>query len=152
MAQKCKSRSAAMLAKCRWIFRQCKLAMLAPLFVLAAMAGAQEYEMSRWTIDGGGAMSSLGGEFELSGTIGQADAGSMTGGDFALTGGFWFELPPSDCNSTGGVDLLDYDDFEACLTGPDAGLAEGCECFDVNRNDTVDLLDFAVAQTVFRGS
>ena len=33
-----------------------------------------------------------GGEFELSGTIGQPDAGAtMTGGDFELTGGFWVE-------------------------------------------------------------
>src|SRR5688572_14222946 len=33
---------------------------------------------------------SSGGGFSLSGTIGQWDAGpTMTGGDFALTGGFW---------------------------------------------------------------
>ncbi len=77
----------------------------------------------------------------------------MEGGDptFTLTGGFWFELPPNDCNDTGGVDLLDYGDFEACLSGPDEGVAQGCECFDVNRSSTVDLLDFAVAQSVFAG-
>lgn len=34
-------------------------------------------------------MRSTGGEFELSGTIGQPDAGKMSGGDFTLTGGFW---------------------------------------------------------------
>ena len=30
-----------------------------------------------------------GGDYELSGTIGQPDAGVMTGGDFELAGGFW---------------------------------------------------------------
>jgi len=103
-------------------------------------------------MDGGGVMSSTGGEFSLGGTIGQPDAGVMTGDVFELTGGFWFELPPSDCNSTGGVDLLDYDDFEGCLTGPDTGVTEACKCFDVNHSNTVDLLDFAVAQTTFTGS
>ncbi len=38
-------------------------AMLTPFLVLAAMAYAQEYEMSRWTIDGGGVMNSTGGNF-----------------------------------------------------------------------------------------
>jgi len=75
----------------------------------------------------------------------------MAAGGFELTGGFWFSLVPHDCNGDGVVDLYDYGDFEACLTGPDAGVTEGCECFDVNRSNTVDLLDFAVAQTTFTG-
>jgi len=43
------------------------------------------------TIDGGGATFSTGGGFQVGGTIGQPDASStmMTGGGFALTGGFW---------------------------------------------------------------
>ena len=60
--------------------------------------------------------------------------------------------PLGECDDTGGVNLIDYGDFEACLTGPGSGVAEGCECFDVNRSDSVDLLDFAVAQTTFTGS
>jgi len=38
-----------------------------------ALALGQEFEISRSTVDGGGAMRSTGGEFELSGTIGQPD-------------------------------------------------------------------------------
>ena len=113
---------------------------------------ADDFEISRSTIDGGGMTFSTGGDFELSGTTGPPDAGIMEGGEFTLTGGFWFEEPPGDCNSTGGVNLLDYDDLESCLLGPDAGVAEGCECFDVDGSGTVDLLDFAVAQTNFTGS
>ena len=122
------------------------------IVLFTAAAVAQELEITRSTIDGGGVMSSIGGDFELSATIGQPDAGAMQGGAFILTGGFWFEEPLGDCNSTGGVNLLDYDDFESCLLGPGAGLAEGCECLDVNRSGTVDLLDFAVAQANFTGS
>ncbi len=113
---------------------------------------ADDFEIGRSTIDGGGVMLSAGGEFELSGTTGQPDAGVMEGGDFTLTGGFWFEEPRGDCDGTGGVDPLDYSDFVICLTGPSANTAEGCSCFDVDRNGTVDLFDFAVAQTSFTRS
>ncbi len=112
---------------------------------------ADDLEITRSTIDGGGAMHSTGGDFELSGTIGQPDAGTMSGDEFDLTGGFWFEEPPTDCNSTGGVNLLDYDGFEACLDGPDTDTREGCECYDVNKSNTVDMVDFAAAQQNFSG-
>jgi hypothetical protein len=47
------------------------------------------YDLSWWTVDGGGGASS-GGDFSLSGTIGQPDTGvPMSGGEYALTGGFW---------------------------------------------------------------
>ena len=52
--------------------------------------GGGDFDLSWHTIDGGGGGSSTGGGFELAGTIGQHDAGpAMTGGTFALTGGFW---------------------------------------------------------------
>ncbi len=111
-----------------------------------------EYEITRSTIDGGGVMRSTGTEFELSGTIGQADAGAMSGGEFELTGGFWFEVPPGDCEDDGDVDLADYDQFESCLTGPAGGPpATECRCFDVDRNGVVDLSDFAVIQSTYSG-
>ena len=111
-----------------------------------------DYDLFWHTVDGGAVMFGTDSDFELSGTIGQPGAGTMTGGEFTLTGGFWFEVPQGDCNSTGNVDLLDYDEFESCLAGPDTGVAVGCECFDVNRSGAVDLGDFAVVQTAFTGS
>jgi hypothetical protein len=39
-------------------------------------------------MDGGGG-TSVGGNYQLSGTIGQHDAGALTGGDYVLQGGFW---------------------------------------------------------------
>ena len=49
--------------------------------------------ISWYTIDGGGGMNSAGGGLQLDGTIGQPDAGAMTGGGFSLTGGFWAVTP-----------------------------------------------------------
>jgi hypothetical protein len=118
----------------------------------ANTAGGPEFDLSWFTIDGGGVMRSTGGDFELSGTIGQHDAGRMSGGDFELTGGFWFEVVASDCNEDGVVNLIDYDDFEPCLTGPGGGpLPAGCNCFDFDGDGVVTLADFATMQEMFNG-
>jgi hypothetical protein len=49
-------------------------------------AGA--YSLSWWTVDGGAA--ALGGEgYSLAGSVGQPDAGVLTGGGYTVGGGFW---------------------------------------------------------------
>ncbi len=48
---------------------------------------ATNYDLSWYTI--GGALNASGGSYSLSGTIGQLDAGSMSGGSFTSFGGFW---------------------------------------------------------------
>lgn len=85
----------------------------------------------------------------MSGTIGQPDAGVLTGGSFELTGGFWFETPPTDCNEDGAANLLDFASFTDCLTGPGSSVVSGCDCFDADRSGTVDLRDFAASQIGF---
>jgi hypothetical protein len=50
------------------------------------------YEISWYTIDGGGAQNLSGGSYTLSGAIGQYDAGSQSGGSYVLNGGYWVEL------------------------------------------------------------
>ncbi len=47
------------------------------------------YDLTWNTIDGGGGMFSTGGPYSLGGTIGQPDAGTMSGGAYTLSGGFW---------------------------------------------------------------
>ena len=49
---------------------------------------AQNYSIDWFTIDGGGG-TSTGGVFSVSGTIGQPDAGHMSGGNYTVDGGFW---------------------------------------------------------------
>lgn len=58
------------------------------LLTSVVLAGADSFNLAWWTVDGGGGTSS-GGDYTLSGTIGQADAGQMQGGDYQLHGGFW---------------------------------------------------------------
>jgi len=61
--------------------------------VCPALAGAAESLSIDWYIvDGGGSTSA--GEFTLSGTVGQPDAGALiaSGYDFAIFGGYWGQL------------------------------------------------------------
>ena len=58
------------------------------LIASSALAGVEAYSLSWWTVDGGGGLSS-GGDYHLSGTFGQPDAGVLYGGYYALIGGFW---------------------------------------------------------------
>src|SRR5438477_8423650 len=51
-------------------------------------ARAQSYSIDWFTIDGGGGTSS-GGVYAVRGTIGQPDAGTLSGGSYTLESGFW---------------------------------------------------------------
>lgn len=118
----------------------------------AAPAGGPTADLTWNTVDGGGVMRSTGGNFELSGTIGQMDAGVLSGGDFQLTGGFWLEVIRSDCNEDGVVNLFDFDTFQLCLAGPGGGPpAPGCNCYDFDGDGTIALADFATVQAMFNG-
>ena len=71
-------------------------------------------------------MVTTGDDSEPSGTMGQADADTLSGGDFELAGGFWvtFENPcPADFNCDGSVSTLD---FLAFLNGINEGRGRFC--------------------------
>src|SRR5882762_9495233 len=55
---------------------------------LAAAVASAQYSIDWWTVDGGG-RASTGGVYQVSSTVGQPDAGVMSGGQFTLIGGFW---------------------------------------------------------------
>ena len=60
------------------------------LLMIGGGAVAQEgYDLSLWTADGGGETFSTGGNYSLGGTVGQPDAGLLTGPGYTLAGGFW---------------------------------------------------------------
>src|SRR5882672_5841106 len=66
-----------------------KQLLLLGLVVLAPFAArCQNYSIDWFTIDGGGG-TSTGGVYSISGTIGQPDAGRLTGASYTLDGGFW---------------------------------------------------------------
>jgi hypothetical protein len=65
---------------------------LGPIFLVLAIlvavpVQAQVYAVDWWAFSWGGETLS-GGAFALSGTGGQPDAGTLSGGNFTLTGGF----------------------------------------------------------------
>ncbi len=47
-----------------------------------------------WSADGGGGSSS-GGAYAVVGSIGQPDAGSLSSGGYAASGGLWQAIPPA---------------------------------------------------------
>jgi len=57
--------------------------------VSVVLAATPQFVLSWWTVDGGGGQAMVGGPYTLSGTVGQADAATLTGGGFTLEGGFW---------------------------------------------------------------
>lgn len=117
---------------------------------LLAGGGEGAFQVERVATDGGGAMRSSGGGFALSATIGQPDAGVLSGASFTISGGVWMQSPPGDCNETGWPDLFDFEAFDACVSGPAGPVADaGCACFDVDASDSVDLLDFGALQRGF---
>ncbi len=66
--------------------------LLASLILLSTFTRAQSdsgYNLTWSTINNGGSTRSESGSYTLSGTIGQIDAGVLSGGAYTLTGGFW---------------------------------------------------------------
>lgn len=54
-----------------------------------------------------------------------------------------------DLNCDGGVDLLDFEIFQECFTGPGGGLLPGCQGADFEGDEDVDLADFSQFQLAF---
>lgn len=60
----------------------------ATLLLLLTLPVRAQFNIAWHTIAGGGS-ASAGGDFTVRGTIGQPDAGVMSGGPFTVVGGFW---------------------------------------------------------------
>ena len=64
-----------------------RLTLILAALVFASVASG-DYKIAWSTIDGGGG-TSAGGQYIVTGTIGQPDAASSAGGQYELLGGFW---------------------------------------------------------------
>jgi hypothetical protein len=123
------------------------------LGLTAALAARADFDLSWYTVDGGGDMWTTGGSYELSGTIGQPDAGVMTGGGYELTGGFWAgaAVAPATCigdvNCDGQVDFADINPFVLYLSnnGVWQSTYAGCDPAngDINCDGTYGQASFA---------
>ena len=120
----------------------------------ASVAVADDFELAWHTVAGGGDMWTTGGDFELSGTIGQpaASVTVMIGGDFEMTGGFWAGVVGGephfglgDLNCDGILDAFDIDPFVLALTDPDGYAAAWPDCdrmlADIDGNGEIDAFD-----------
>jgi len=59
--------------------------------------------------------------------------------------GYEFGIGDYNCDQT--VDLSDFANWSACMTGPHSEpYGAGCESFDFNADHSIDLLDFAGLQ------
>lgn len=69
--------------------------LLAAISLTHATTSAQSgggYDLTWNVIANGGATFSTGGTYSLGGTMGQSDAGTMSGGSYSLLGGFWVDF------------------------------------------------------------
>lgn len=130
------------------IRRLCSIALCLILIAVSVASGqiGGGFDLTWSTIDGGGRMSSTGGAFDLSGTIGQSDAQTapvMNGGAFELTGGFWPAATVcyclADMNGDGKKDGRDVQQFVKCLVS-----GGNCSCADVDQANGVGVNDVPV--------
>lgn len=124
------------------------VATLAGLASGSTLAGT--YDLTWNTVDGGGLMGSTGGTFAVSGTIGQPDAGAMTGGNYSVVGGFWAVTTDSgpcfgDLNGDRKVDLGDLSQLLAHYGQTGAQPNDG----DLNGDSIVDLSDLSALLSVY---
>lgn len=91
------------------------------VLIPSATLFAQDYQITSFTIDGGGASNSVSGSYTLSGTIGQPDAGEpMLVGSYELRSGFWPAISgPAACPADFAAPFgeLNFFDVSAFLTG-----------------------------------
>lgn len=130
-------------------------AVISIALTISAAASGTDFDLDWFTVNGGGATWTAGGDFELSGTIGQVEAGTLVGGDYDLIGGFWGGVTglsaPGDCDGDGDIDLDDFQVLAECLLGPDNGLSPDCDCADSDVDGDADLRDCANFQQAFTG-
>lgn len=120
--------------------------------LVASSAQAQSFDLSWHTIDGGGATFSAGATFSLGGTIGQPDAGAMTGGQFTLVGGFWAGATGTPCDLAGDLDRdgdVDITDLATLLGhfGMPSGATSGDG--DLDGDTDVDISDLSALLSNF---
>ena len=87
--------------------------------------GPSAFDLTWYTVDGGGSAFLVGGLFQLGCTGGQPDAGSLSGGEFELSGGFWAGVLPNfcyaNCDESTTPPILNVADFSCFLNRYAAG-------------------------------
>jgi hypothetical protein len=145
--------------------RVIQFAVVSALAFYTLVAGAQSggpYDLTWNTIDGGGVTFSSGGAYRVGGTIGQHDAGQLSGHPYVVAGGLWAGLVtgaaptptpmPSACIGDCGMD--GYVTVDELLTMVNVALGNAslldCPAGDANADNhiTVDEILRAVSNAL----
>jgi uncharacterized repeat protein (TIGR01451 family) len=96
-----------------------RIALVALLVLVGGRVHAQSYEVSWWTVDGGGTtVGIVGGTYNVASTVGQPDAGDPhVGGTYALHGGFWAIVAGGVVVQQADVDITKTNGVSAVLPG-----------------------------------
>jgi len=124
-----------------------RLAVLAAGLCLISSAASAQYAIKSFVIAGGGGQNATGGQYTLSGTIGQAAAFApplATGGSYTHGAGFWWTVGncPADFNSDGVVDDLDFQIF--IVSYNELVIPPANPICDLNADNLVDDADFVL--------
>ena len=126
-----------------------------PMVIIFTMFGsvlADDFAIDWYTLDGGGEMWTTGGDYGLSGTIGQPDTGVvMTGGDYTLAGGFWAGVAeePFCFGDLDGDDVIGLSDLAQLLSNYGTTSGAVYEDGDLDADGDVDLADLAALLAVY---
>jgi hypothetical protein len=108
--------------------------MLLLISAVSIVSGESTYVLDWFTIDGGGGQSS-GGDYVLTGTIGQPDAGYLGGGNYELLGGFWVGGP---------LCIVEFEDFARfAVYWMQSGAGLPADLYEDGTINYDDLLEFA---------
>jgi hypothetical protein len=114
--------------------------------------GPGSYDLTWYTIDGGGATYLTGGAYSLGATAGQPDAGFMSGGSFELGGGFWYGAISNpcyaNCDHSTTPPVLNVLDF-ACFLNAFASGDTYANCDHSTTPPVLNVLDFACFLNAF---
>lgn len=123
----------------------CMILMLLTSVGIALAQTGGGYDLTWYTIDGGGHIFSNDAGYDLGGTIGQPDSGPesgpLTGGSYSLVGGFWPAAAavcacPGDMNGDTKKNGKDVQMFVNCYVW-----GNGCSCADVDGSGGVTPAD-----------
>ncbi|MFO0859727.1 MAG: hypothetical protein U0570_04160 [Phycisphaerales bacterium] len=127
--------------------RLTQLSIVAAGCCLLASAASAQYAIKSSVIAGGGGQNASGGQYTLSGTIGQAAAFGApfsTGGSYSHAAGFWWTVGncPADFNNDGLVDDLDFQIF--IVSYNELVIPPANPICDLNADNFVDDADFVI--------
>ena len=129
------------------------LTLAAAATLLAGSAASAQIASVSWrTIDGGGE-TSTGGNYTLSGTIGQHDAGTLSGFGYEIQGGFWPGITATqqcyaNCDGSTLLPVLNVADF-VCFSQRFASGDPYANCDNSTMLPTLNVADFVCFQQRF---